>query len=232
MWFIPVLFGIATLFTAHSAVRESVNIKFNDERAINAFLNHHSIQTVLADFSSNSKKLVSDATHLSEGLSRLTDDLSAEVKDFGQDRHRIVATVIRATERMVSETTRLTEGLSTLADDLSVEVKTFGQDRRRVVDTVIRATERMVSDTTRLTDALCLTLFCISAMVILLGVVWAHKLYVQSLQVQVNRIKGKYYFSTSRTLMTWIRNVDKNAEIHFYLVEAKPGRYYTSATEL
>ena len=200
------LFGAASLFTAHSAVRESVNIDISEEKAINAFLNHPSIQTVLADFSSNSKKLVSDATRLTEGIFRLTEDLSVEVKDFGQDRHRVVDTAIRATERMVSDTTRLTEALSTLADDLSVEVKNFGQDRRRVVNAAIRATESMVSDTTRLTDALCNALFWIAVIVVLVGAVWVHKLYVQSL-VQANRVKGKcYFFSTSqKTLLTHIR---------------------------
>ncbi|KAF8816552.1 hypothetical protein BYT27DRAFT_7207386 [Phlegmacium glaucopus] len=98
-------------------------------------------------------------------------------------------------KRLVSDVGHLMGWLFRLADDLRVEVKEFGRDRRRVVDTPQSNRE------------------CV-----LLGVLWAHKLFDQLFQTQAKKIEDKNY-----------------AEIHFHKAsssEARPGRYYASPTEV
>ncbi|KAF8815828.1 hypothetical protein BYT27DRAFT_7248873 [Phlegmacium glaucopus] len=61
------LLGAVGLLAGYSVVRESVDIQFSEEMAVNTFLNHPGVQTTLIDLSSNAKRLVSDVGHLMEG---------------------------------------------------------------------------------------------------------------------------------------------------------------------
>ena len=63
----------------------------------------------------------------------------------------------------------------------------------RVVETIMGEIEIVTSNFARLTDALCFMFFSITVITVALGVLWASKLYSQTLQERA-KIKGKHYF--------------------------------------
>ena len=81
--------------------------------------------------------------------------------------------------------------VSRFINELRAEMYETGQDRRRLVESVIRGIDSVVSDCARLTDAYCFLLYCVGGITVLLGAVWAHKLYSQSLRERANRVIGK-----------------------------------------
>lgn len=63
----------------------------------------------------------------------------------------------------------------------------------RVVETIMGEIEIVTSNSARLTDALCFMFFSLTVITVVLGVLWASKLYSQTLWERA-KIKGKHYF--------------------------------------